>query len=129
MKRLILAFFAMFFLIGCGGGAEDTAKACVEAIYKGDTQKVVSLIYLSEAEMKDESIKPMLEGKLGMGIAGAMDRAKKHGGVKSIKIVDKNVGADVAKVDIEVAFKDGTTKMEPTSLRKNHKGQWRILLN
>ena len=119
----------MFFLIGCGGGAEDTAKSFIEAFYKGDTSKVVSLIYLSEAEMKDKDVKPMLEGKIGMSVSAAMDRAKEHGGVKSINIVDKNVGEDIAKVDVEVVFGDGETQRERTNLRKNHKGQWRVVLN
>ena len=129
MKKLFLAIVAMLFLIGCrGGGAEDVAKSFIEAAYKGDTKTAVSLIYLSEKEMKDESVKPALEGKMGMMVSEAMKRAKNHGGLQKIEIVDKTIGEDIAEISMSVVFKDGSTQSEHAKLKKDHKGKWKIKL-
>lgn len=129
MKKLFLAIVAMLFLIGCGdGGAENVAKSFIEAAYKGDTKTAVSLIYLSEKEMKDESVKPALEGKMGMMVSEAMKRAKNHGGLQKIEIVDKTIGEDIAEISMSVVFKDGSTQSEHAKLKKDHKGKWKIKL-
>ncbi|MBR6952868.1 MAG: DUF4878 domain-containing protein [Campylobacter sp.] len=129
MKKLFLAIVAMLFLIGCGGGGvENVAKSFIEAAYKGDTKTAVSLIYLSEKEMKDESVKPALEGKMGMMVSEAMKRAKNHGGLQKIEIVDKTIGEDIAEISMSVVFKDGSTQSEHAKLKKDHKGKWKIKL-
>ncbi|MDA3055020.1 MULTISPECIES: DUF4878 domain-containing protein [unclassified Campylobacter] len=127
MKKLILAFLAMFFLIGCGGGSvENTVKGFLEAGYAGDTKTAASLIYLSKEDMQDESVKPALEGKVGMLVGEAMQVAKKHNGLKSIEIVDKNLGEDVGTVKVRIVFKDGKTIDDMMKVRKNHKGEWKV---
>ena len=129
MKKLLLAIVAMLFLIGCGGnGAENVAKSFIEAAYKGDTKTAVSLIYLSEKEMKDESVKPALEGKMGMMVSEAMKKAKNHGGLQKIEITDKTIGEDIAEISMSVVFKDGSTQSEHAKLKKDHKGKWKIKL-
>ena len=129
MKKLILAVFAIFLFLGCGSNsAESVAKSFIEAAYKGDTKTAVSLIYLSEKEMKDESVKPALEGKMGMMVSEAMKKAKNHGGLQKIEITDKTIGEDVGEVIMSVVFKDGTTQREHAKLKKDHIGNWKIKL-
>ena len=127
MKKLFLAIVAMLFLIGCGGGGvDDTVKGFLEAGYAGDVKKAANLVYLSKEDMENESVKPTLEGKVGMLVGEAMQVAKKHNGLKSIEIVDKNLGEDVGTVKVRIVFKDGKTIDDMMKVRKNHKGEWKV---
>ena len=128
MKKIILAIFAMFVFIGCGSSPEDVAKKWIEAAYNGDTKTVVAELYLTEAEMKDESLKPQIEGKMGMVVGEAVAKAKQHGGFKKVEIVSKEINGDYASLKLKDIFKDGTELPDAIKLRKNHKGDWKISL-
>lgn len=130
MKKLIVAIFAMFMFVGCGSDPESVAKKWIEAAYNGDTKTVVAELYLTENEMKDESLKPQIEGKMGMVVGEAVSKAKKHGGFKKVEVLSKEVNEDSATIKMKSIFKDGTEESEGNmKLRKNHKGDWKITLN
>lgn len=130
MKKFILTLFSAFLLIGCGGNnAESVAKNFVESVYKGDTANVVNLIYLTKQESEDESIKPAVEGKIGMMVSEAMKKAKKRGGFQNIEITDKNIGEDIGEVVMSTSFKDGSTQTERIKVRKDFKGKWKVVIH
>lgn len=118
--KLFVKFFSVFLLAlmitACSSqedGPEGAAKEFMSAMYKGDLDKVTSLLYFPEE--KDSSDMMLMEGmvksKMKMAIDQAVELGKKHGGVDKIECTLVNYTNEEkteAKVLATTYFKDGT---------------------
>lgn len=108
-------FLAVMFVavvaVACGGSSdkpEDVAKEFITAFEKGDSKRVLDIIYLDEKDSTPEA-KEMIEGKLGMMVEMAQGEIEAKGGIKEIKIdrVEYNSDKSKAAVYVVVTYKDG----------------------
>ena len=76
MKKFFGVFICLFFsviLAACGGGGspEAAAKKYVQAVYNGDADTVISMIYIAEKDKKEAGLQEMLSGKIKVIVAEA----------------------------------------------------------
>lgn len=86
--RKILSFFSIFLLAcalsACGSDTpEKVAEKYVAAVYKGDVDTMVKLVYIPP-EKQDAGTEDMLRGKLQMMVGEAKKKAERLGGVTKI---------------------------------------------
>lgn len=127
MKKLLLAVFAMFLLIGCGdSGPEKVAEDYNKHLFNGEIAKAVELLDAKGLENQGVS-KSQATEKLSYMTASVKAQVEQKGGIKSIKAVETSYNDDktAATVRVEVTFKDGTKKYESVSLVKVD-GKWKI---
>ncbi len=84
MKKLFDFFICLFLSVifaACGGGGspEAAAKKYVQAIYNGDADTVISMIYIAEKDKKEAGLQEMLSGKIKVIVAEAKKRLMKMG--------------------------------------------------
>lgn len=123
-KKWILAFgsgLLAIFLAACGDSPKDVAIEATEAIFKGDSQKYLSYVIITD-EARRMGIN---EGKVELGIREAKKKADMLGGVKKVEILSEEINDDKALVRIRVHFKNGTSEDSGTRLRKVD-NKWKI---
>ena len=125
MKKFLLAAVAALVLAGCGDGAKDVSKDFISAVYEGKSDKALS--YLDFSEAKDDGLKEMMSGKLKTAISETKNKVEKLGGVDGIEVISSDEKDDMANVELEVKFKDGSKRSERVKLKKVN-GDWKIRL-
>lgn len=124
-KKWILAFglgFLAMFFAACGGDSpKDVAIEATEAVFRGDSQK-----YLSYVVITDEARRMGVnEGKVELVVREAKKKADLSGGVKKLEILSEDIDGDKALVRIRAHFKNGTSEESTTRLRKID-NKWKI---
>lgn len=135
MKQLKMFFTVMFFAVfavACGGAAdkpEDVAKEFITAFEKGDTKRLLNIIYLDEEDSTPE-VKEMIMGKLGMMVEMAQGEMESKGGIKSIKVdsVDYNSDKSKATVYLIVTYNDGEVSGPDDIGTVKTKDGWKVQL-
>lgn len=110
MKKLFDFFICLFvsvILAGCGGGGspEAAAKKYVQAIYNGDADTVISMIYIAEKDKKEAGLQEMLSGKIKAIVAKAKEKANENGGVSNIVVEEPKYSQDKNSADVVVKVK------------------------
>lgn len=115
MLKQLKMFFAVMFIavvaVACGGSSdqpEDVAKEFITVFEKGDSKRLLDIIYIDEKDNMPET-KAMIEGKLSMMVGMAQGEMEAKGGIKDIKVdrVEYNSDKSKAAVYLIVTYKDG----------------------
>ena len=133
MKKLFDFFICLFLsviLAACGGGGspEAAAKKYVQAIYNGDADTVISMIYIAEKDKKEAGLQEMLSGKIKAIVAKAKKKANENGGVSNIVVEEPKYSQDKNSADVvvKVQFKNLENPI-PTELHLvKTDGGWKI---
>lgn len=133
MKKLFQFFICLFvsiILAACGGGSspEAAAKKYVQAIYNGDADTVISMIYIAEKDKKEAGLQEMLSGKIKAIVAEAKKKANENGGVSNIVVEEPKYSQDKNSADVvvKVQFKNLENPI-PTELHLvKTDGGWKI---
>lgn len=133
MKKLFQFFICLFvsiILAACGGGGspEAAAKKYVQAIYNGDADTVISMIYIAEKDKKEAGLQEMLSGKIKAIVAEAKKKANENGGVSNIVVEEPKYSQDKNSADVvvKVQFKNLENPI-PTELHLvKTDGDWKI---
>ncbi|MHC5224930.1 DUF4878 domain-containing protein [Ignatzschineria sp. LJL83] len=135
MKQLkmfmMVAFFAVI-AVACGGASktpEAVATEFMEVFAKGDSKKLIDIIYISDADNNPEA-KAMIEGKLEMMVGMAKAELDAKGGIKDIKVdsVEYNDDKSKASVYLIVTYKDGEVSGPDEVTTINTKDGWKVEL-
>ena len=105
--KLTLGATLAFVLIGCGGNSESPREVAVSFATKtanGDTKDL------------SEAAKSFLLDKLEQ----YPQIAKESGGLKNLEVAAEHIKGDEAKVEVLVNFKDGSSKTEYVTLKKEN---------
>lgn len=116
-KKWILAFslgLLAVFLTACGDSPKDVAIEAIEAAYRGDTQKYLSYIIITDEDRR----KGLNEGKVEIAMRDAKNKANMAGGVKKIEALSEEINGDTARVRVHVHFENGTSEKIAINLRK-----------
>ena len=134
MLKRIIPFFTLFVvafvLSACGTSTpEKTAEKFIAAVYGGDADTMMSLVYLPE-EQKKPGMEEMAKGKLTQIAGQGKHKASEMGGVKKIAAEAAQYSDDKtrARVTVTVTFKkDNVEKTENVRLIQYNK-EWKVNL-
>jgi len=118
-RKLSLLVIGALLLIACsGGGPGATVKEFFHLVEDGKVNDAM--------ELMAPGIKEMMQA---MGGAAAFSEGtsefKDKGGIKKINILKEDVTGDVAEVEVELEFGDGSSEKETMKLMKVD-GKWKI---
>ncbi|UPK79589.1 DUF4878 domain-containing protein [Proteus vulgaris] len=131
LKKVMGALFFIFAIItlsACGDKTDDpgqTAVAFVEAIAAGNSDKVISLIYLSE--MQGDPNAEQFKRKFKMIVEETGKQVKKQGGLSKVEIISVEYSEDKnsAIVTLKTKLKDGVEKTQAQEMI-NVDGKWKV---
>ena len=135
MKQLkmfmMVAFFAVI-AVACGEASKKPDAVAIEfmeALSKGDSKKLLDLVYISEEDNNPET-KAMVEGKLGMMAGMVKAEMDSKGGIKEIKAdsVEYNDDKSKAAVYLIVTYKDGQVDGPDEVSMIDTKEGWKVQL-
>lgn len=131
-QKVFLFFYTIItvlLLTAClGNSPEKTAEKFMRAVYSGDAQTVIDMIYIEEENKNKVGMEEMLRGKLKIMVDEAHTKAQKLGGVKSVKAekATYNNNNQQAKVAVRIVFKqDNKEIIESVKLIKDKK-EWKV---
>jgi hypothetical protein len=118
-KKLSLLVIGAFLLIACSGsGPGATVKNFYQLVEKGEVNEAM--------ELMTPGIKEMMQAMGGPALFGEGTKEfKDKGGIKKIKILKEEINGDVAEVEVEVEFGNGTNEKQTMNLTKVD-GKWKI---
>ena len=129
MTKLVSTFAVSLLLAACSGKSpEDTAKKYVSEIYNGNTDAVVAMIHLDDANKQNPGRQEMLSGKIKVAVAEQKAFAEQQGGVESITAEPAAIDpadSNRANVNVKTQFKSGKTHTDWVGLI-NVDGTWKI---
>ena len=129
MTKLVSTFAVSLLLAACSGKSpEDTAKKYVSEIYNGNTDAVVAMIHLDDANKQNPGMQEMLSGKIKVAVAEQKAFAEQQGGVESITAEPAAIDpadSNRANVNVKTQFKSGKTHTDWVGLI-NVDGTWKI---
>ena len=129
--NLVLSFGLTGMLVACSNvkNPENVAQEYVTAAYKGDSEKMLSYIYIPENVEAQAGSEEMIQGKIKAGAAKAKEQAERKGGVKEISVVDKNIDEANGKgrVTIGVSFKnEGSNSVTDRVKLIKNEDKWKV---
>ena len=131
MTKLVSTFAVSLLLAACSAKSpEDTAKKYVSEIYNGNTDAVVAMIHLDDANKQNPGMQEMLSGKIKVAVAEQKAFAEQQGGVESITAEPAAIDpadSNRANVNVKTQFKSGKTHTDWVGLI-NVDGTWKIRL-
>lgn len=129
MTKLVSTFAVSLLLAACSAKSpEDTAKKYVSEIYNGNTDAVVAMIHLDDANKQNPGMQEMLSGKIKVAVAEQKAFAEQQGGVESITAEPAAIDpadSNRANVNVKTQFKSGKTHTDWVGLI-NVDGTWKI---
>ncbi|NBM55610.1 DUF4878 domain-containing protein [Proteus sp. G2669] len=131
LKKVMGALFFIFAIItlsACGDKTDDPGQAAVafvEAIAAGNSDKVISLIYLSE--MQGDPNAEQFKRKFKMIVEETGKQVKKQGGLSKVEIISVEYSEDKnsAIVTLKTKLKDGVEKTQAQEMI-NVDGKWKV---
>ncbi|MBR6026180.1 MAG: DUF4878 domain-containing protein [Neisseriaceae bacterium] len=131
-QKIFLFFYTIitvFLLTAClPNSPEKIAEKFMRAVYSGDSQTVIDMVYIEEENKNKVGMEEMLRGKLKIMVDDAHDKAQKRGGVKSVKSdkAEYSNNNQQAKVKVHVIFNQNNEEIiEDVKLIKDKK-VWKI---
>ncbi|MBE2895205.1 DUF4878 domain-containing protein [Spirabiliibacterium falconis] len=134
MKKLFALVLALFTLVACGGAdnnsPESAAASYVQAIYQGDIDAAMKLIYISEKDKQQAGINDLIKGKLAETAQENQENAKQKGGLKTVhaeNAVFDEQDKNQASVSVKVEFKKAEPILRQIRVIKTDDG-WKVKL-
>ncbi len=119
-------------LSACSGGKpENVATDFIEASYKGNADKMISMIYLSAEEKEKAGVTEMLSGKVKSAAQKTKETAEQRGGVKSVSVKESNIDEPNGEgvVIVETVFKNDGSRSETDRIRLiKSDSKWKVRL-
>lgn len=131
LKKVMGALFfvlAIITLSACGDKTDDPGQATVafvEAIAAGNSDKVISLSYLSE--MQGDPNTEQFKNKFKMIVEETGKQVKKQGGLSKVEVISVEYSEDKnsAIVILKTKLKDGVEKTQAQEMI-NVDGKWKV---
>lgn len=119
---------AIITLSACGDKTDDPGQAAVafvEAIAAGNSDKVISLSYLSE--MQGDPNTEQFKNKFKMIVEETGKQVKKQGGLSKVEVISVEYSEDKnsAIVILKTKLKDGVEKTQAQEMI-NVDGKWKV---
>jgi protoporphyrinogen oxidase len=133
--KTIIKFFSVFLLAlmvtACSSEKtpEQVAEKFITAIYKGDLDTVMDLIYFPKEDSKDIDMTTLMKSKMQEALKRGKAFADEHGGFDKVETAPAeytNNEKTMAKVQAIASFKDNTKKDEKNISLIKVDGKWLI---
>lgn len=106
-------------LNGClGGTPQDTAEDFYRYVEAGEITKAMGLL-------ADDTYDKMGRDKIRTALEMQTRRLADQGGIEKFEIVEAEIHAELADLEVQITLGDGTTMNETVNLRKVD-GDWKI---
>ena len=125
-RRFLVLWISLFALAlaGCSSSPEDVVKDFYKAVADNRVEDAVG--YFSLQGIKENDL-TQAKGKFQMMVGELHSTIKARGGLDSVLATPGEQKDDSVRVEVELKFKNGTTKKESLKLAKES-GKWKIRL-
>lgn len=123
-KRVLIVLMFIFLsilLVSCSAGPDKVVQNFFRALDKGEIEE--SMGYLSVTTLQS-----LGTDKWRLALSEIANEMASEGGLKSVRVLDKNVNGDIAYVTVSIAMKNGTEDTDSMELIKES-GGWKIYLD
>ena len=124
---LVIASF-LFFGTSCGTSSSsspsDLSIKLIKDMEKGNVDAVIAVFSTQGKELTDED-----KAKLNAMILMGQEKAKKKGGIKSVKVIEEDINeeGDKATVKLEIVYGDGSENTQADKFVMED-GKWKYSL-